>query len=359
MMRATGLFAAVLLVGAVAAWWAHHARDGASLPAAPDAKAAPAAASAKDAASRAPVAVLALDPRTAASPVVRAGMPAGAMHEFLTAKRYGPLWDRLRNSAEGSTAEGALVLHRIARRCAHVTDRPAPTGAPNRTSERLRDDFMKTLAPNDPRRDKRLAAFEAVTSARCEGIDVSLTQAELRSMLAKAVDAGSAEARAVQIGDPVSQEQRARMDQATLTDAQIQILQQLAASKDPGAVLEVGRILSNSYHDLTARDGGDGAALEPLALHNAWTLVACEYGYPCGADNTMLQRECAYRGYCDASSVQDHLYYYAASPHDSQLMSHYQAILRTAIETGDWSGFTLARGTVPPNTPRYFWGSSD
>jgi len=352
-----GLFIAAvgLAFGAIAAWWALGLQE-APVETAKVAAAAPVAAKA-DPAQRAPSSVLAISPRVV-SPVAARPARIGPVQEFLAAKQYRALWDRLKNSPEGATGDGAYVLYRIANRCANVTDRPF-WRAPNRgrSNEQIREDFMKTLAQNDPQRERRLAAFEQVNASRCEGFgDLTLTQADLRSMLAKAADAGSAEARGRQIEDEVRQAQRGRWDNGTLTDAQIDNLKQIASTRDPGAMLEAGRILSNSYRDITVRDGADGAVLEPQALHNAWTLVACEYGYPCGQDNDRVQEACAYRGHCEASNLQDFLYYYAASPHDSQLMTQYESMLRTAVETGDWSHLSFVRGTRPPNTPTYIVG---
>jgi hypothetical protein len=355
MKRGTFVVGVALLFGAAAAWWALELEE-APATTAKVAAAAPVAPKSEPT-QRSPSTVLAISPRVA-SPTASRPVRVGPGQEFLAAKQYRPLWDRLRNSPEGATGDGAYVLYRIASRCANVTDR-AYWRAPNRgkTNEQVRDEFMQTLAQNDPQREKRLAAFEQANAPRCEGFgDLTLTQADLRAMLAKAVDAGSAEARARQIDDEVRQAQRGRWDNGTLSDAQIENLKQIAATKDPGAMLEAGRILSNSYRDITVRDGPDGPVLEAQALHNAWTLVACEYGYPCGQDNTRVQDACAYRGHCEASNLQDFLYYYAASPHDSQLMSQYESMLRTALETGDWSHLAFVRGTRPPNTPTYVVG---
>jgi hypothetical protein len=357
-MKRGTLIAAAGLAAAVAAWillfWSEPAVEPVKLgPVATRGKIEPMP-------RAAPSAVLRINPQHASAAPRAVPVRTGPNQEFLSSRRYRALWDQLRNSAEGATAEGAYVLYRIANRCAHVTDRPV-WRSPNRgrSNEDVREDFMKTLAPNDPQRDKRLAAFESVNAPRCEGFgDVEMNQADLRAMLAKAVDAGSAEARAVQIGQEVTQARRGRWDSGTLTDGQIDNLKQLATTKDPGAILEAGRILSNSYRDLTVRDGPDGPVLEPQALHNAWTLVACEYGYPCGEDNSRVQDACAFRGHCEASSLQDYLYYYAASPHDSQLMNQYESILRTAVQTGDWSHLSFVRGTRPPNTPTYTVGPS-
>jgi hypothetical protein len=61
---------------------------------------------------------------------------------------------------------------------------------------------------------------------------------------------------------------------------------------------------------------------------------------------------CAYQGHCNATSLSDFIFYYGASPNDSQLMSQYREILRTAVETGNWSQLQVARGAPPiPGAP--------
>ena len=82
----------------------------------------------------------------------------------------------------------------------------------------------------------------------------------------------------------------------------------------------------------------------------AWQLLACDYGYPCGENNERVLSGCAYLGHCDANSLSDYLFYYGASPHDSQLTAQYREILRTAIESGNWSQLNVVRGL--PSTPR-------
>jgi hypothetical protein len=357
MNRGVATALGVAIAAAAAGWWVSRAQEAPS-PGSGARVATDRASVHPQAAIQSPATVLRIAPsRASPPPVSRVPVRSGPMQELLAAKQYRVLWERLRNSPEGATGDGAYALYRIASRCANVTDRPR-WRQPNRgkSNDEVREEFMQTLAANDPQREKRLAAFEEVNTSKCDGIDLTLTQADLRTMLAKAVDAGSAEARAVQLGQQIEQGQRGRWDHGTLTDAQIDSLKQLAATKDPGAILEAGRLLSNGYRDLTVRDGADGPMLEAHALHNAWTLVACEYGYPCGQDNPRLQQGCAYVGHCDASNLQDYLYYYAASPHDSQLMNQYEALLRNAVETGDWSHFTLVRGPRPPNSPQVFVG---
>jgi hypothetical protein len=359
MKRGWGAATAAIALAFIAAAW-YGTRDEPAEGAAPEAKAPPAASAAPKAAETsrvsAPAAVLAIKPR--APQVAGAQERPTLKQEYFGAKQLKPLYDRLRNSAEGTTAEGAYTLYDIARQCAHITDRPT-WRSPNasKTPAQQRDEFLNALTPNDPQHDKRMAAFERYAATRCDGFeDVQLTQADLKAMLATAANAGSAQARALQVEQEVQANNRGRWNGGTLTDAQIDSLKQIIASKDPGGMLEAGRILSNTYADLTLRQGDNGPVLEPRALHNAWALVACEYGYPCGSENPRLQYACAYQGHCDASNVQDYLYYYGASPHDSQLMNQYESLLRHAVETGDWSQIAIVRGAKPPNSPGFIMG---
>jgi hypothetical protein len=297
--------------------------------------------------------VLAIDPRT---PSRKAASPArpSLTGELLAAKQYRALYDRLKSSPEGATAEGAYVLYEIAKRCATITDRPTWRNPPApKPLDQRRDEFVAALPAADPLRDKRLAAFEEVNANRCVGFEgMTMAQADLNKMLTDAANLGDPKARALAIEMEVNASRRGRWDSGTLTDAQIDGLRQAIGTRDPTAMVTAGRILSTPHSDLTTRLGADGAVVEPRAMFNAWQILACDYGYPCGEDNTRLLQACAYQSHCDASSLPDYLHYYASSPHDSQLIAQYQAILRTAIETGDWSRLNLVRGPRPPGAPR-------
>jgi hypothetical protein len=299
-------------------------------------------------------AVLAIDPRAPSGKAqpVRASLNT----DFLTAKLLKPLYDRIKGSPEAQTAEGQYVLYEILRRCATVTEgnvrRPFVRQMPSR------DDFLASLQPNDPQREKRLAAFEEMDTKRCAGFEgVTTTQAELNKLLADAVAGGDAKARALALEQELwSQRRNNRPDGVTLSDAQVDSIRQILATKDPGAMVVAGRILSNSWHDFNIRIGADGQLAEPRAFYNAWQTLACEYGYPCGANNARMLSECALQGHCQAATLQDFLHYYGGSPHDSQLVMQYQGVLRSAIETGDWSQLTVVRGPRPAGSPRMFFG---
>ncbi len=301
--------------------------------------------------------VLSIDPR-AASPKAQAAVAARPtlFGEFLGAKGYKALYERLKNSPEGQTPEGWYVMYEMLRRCATVTERTTRQFQPRPVGEQKRDDFVAAIAPTDPLREKRIAAFDDVNTNRCAGMEgLTITQADLNKMLATAASGRDPKAQALSLEQELWAERRAAgpgtrwgRDSVTLSDEQLANLQRIAGTRDPEAMLIAGRILSNTWHDLTLRTGPDNQPVEQRAFMQAWQLVACDYGYPCGDTNPRVQAGCAYQGHCNASSLADYLYYYGASPNDSQLMSQYRAMLQTAIATGDWSQLSAVRGPRPP-----------
>jgi len=298
-------------------------------------------------------AVLSIDPRANGKPQARQVKSLNA--EFLTTKSMKALYDRLNATPEGATPEGQYILYEILRRCATVTEgsvrRPFQRALPNR------EEFVATISPTDPQREKRLAAFDEVDTKRCAGMEnVTITQAELNKLLTDSVNAGDPKARALALERELwgSRQPGQRPSSVNISDAQVETLRQLAATRDPGAMVAAGRILSNTWHDFSIRIGND--IIEPRAFYNAWQVLACDYGYPCGSDNTRVLTECALQGHCQAQTLQDYLYYYSGSPHDSQLAMQYQQILRSAVETGDWSQMQVVRGPRPPGRGQFFLG---
>ena len=298
-------------------------------------------------------AVLDIDPRAISPRPGRAmATKASLNNEFLTTKNLKALYDRLKATPEGQTPEGTYLLYEMLRRCANVTDggrRPFQRPIPKR------EEFLASLPANDPNRDKRIAAFDDIETNRCAGFEgVTVTQADLNKLLADAVAAGEPKARALQVEQEVMQMQ-GRPAARTLNDAQLETLRQVIASRDPGAMVTAGRLLSNTWNDLTIRLGPEGQVVEPRAFMNAWQILACDYGCACGGDNARVLSECALQGHCNAASLQDFLFYYGGSPHDSQLVTQYQGILRAAIESGDWSQLSVVRGPRPTGSPRMFF----
>ena len=292
-------------------------------------------------------AVLSIDPRGARGLVV--AVRAGLWTEYLKSKSYKAIYDRLKDSVEGETGEGRYVLYDIMRKCATITERT--TRQPIvRSTEQRRDQFLASLPDNDPQRDKRIAAFDNVATNRCAGLEgLTITQSALNNLLAQAAAAGDPKAQALSLEQSLWAARRAdgrwRNDVAP-SDEQVTQLRGAVMSRDPEAMLIAGRVLSTSWHDFSLRIGED-QVVEQRSFMQAWNLLACDYGYPCGDDNQRVLSACAYQGHCNAQSLPDYIYYYGASPYDSQLLSQYRETLRTAIETNNWSMLNVVRGPVP------------
>ena len=279
-------------------------------------------------------------PRVASAPPAPARPPT-VFDEFLRAAQYRALYDRLRNSAEGETAEGRLVLWEILRNCATVTEGRRYTYRPPLPK---REDFIAGIAPTDPQRDARIAAYDAFVTNRCQGFEgVAIAQGELDKMLAASAAAGDPRARALSLEQELWVARRAQgRDSVVLTDNHIDTLKQLANTKDPEAIRVAGRVMANSWSDTSIRLGQQQVEQRPFM--NAWLVVACEFGQPCGTDTPRLQQACALQGHCNAQSFPDYVYHYTSSPHESQLIAQYREVLRNAIDTGDWSQLSIVRG---------------
>ncbi|QJR12258.1 hypothetical protein DSM104443_03343 [Usitatibacter rugosus] len=268
--------------------------------------------------------------------------------ELAVARSYKALYDRLANSPEGQTAEGQYVQYRILRACATISDRRGPAQrAPDLTPQR---EFVASLPETDPTKAKRVAALEQLGEDKCVGLSgIVTTEADLSKRLGDAVAAGSPSARVIQIEQELWQERRASGARGgpTLSDGQVDALRTAIGSADPEALVLAGRVLGTGFRDVTLRLGPDPTPVEGRALSNAFTLMACDYGYPCGDNNPRILQACAFQGHCDAGNLPDFLAYYQTSPYEQQLQTQYRGVLNTAIATRDWSGLTVQRGTAP------------
>ncbi len=342
------VFAALLVVGA---WLALRPPQLEPIPAIVDAARAPAARQAPTAAS-APAAASGQASRLRAGiPVVAMPTPAPTLfNEYLRAKQYRAIYDRLANSPEGQTAEGRLVLYEILRQCATITDGRRPGFKPNPPK---REEFVNSIPATDPQREQRIAAFDQYATDSCAGFEgVTMKRADLMQMLNDAAAAGDPRARALALEQELWQARRGGRDGGvTLTDEQIASLRQIAGTRDPEAIRVAGRVLGNSWQDYQVRVGPDQLPIEQRAFMNAWLVLSCEFGAPCGADTPRMLQACALQGHCNAQSYPEHLYYYGSTPHDSTLLTQYRQVLRQAIETGNWSQVSVVRG-VPPTGNR-------
>jgi hypothetical protein len=280
-----------------------------------------------------------------------------AMREYVKAREYKPVYDRLRNAAT-RTAEEDYILAEILERCAKVTDRKDDWGG-NKWKlggPEARARFLASLPEKDPARAKRLAAFDDINYDRCAGIaDVSVTEKEIRDLLASASATGDPKARARLVERELADmrkgpDGKTTWDPArtpTISDAQIETLKQAAQSRDPYAIVLAMTTLNGWLGNLSLRTGEDQMPVEGSALYSASTLVACEYGMPCGPDSPRMLEACAMQGRCGASDYRDYLFYYGITPNTAQMVGDYQLGLARAVRDGDWSYFTFHPGPSP------------
>ena len=279
--------------------------------------------------------------------VVMAPPPPTLFNEYLGARDYRILYDRLAHSPEGQTAEGKLVLYEILRQCATITEgrRPGFKASPPNC-----DDFIKSIPVSDPQRKRRIAAFDAFAEDHCRGFEGTVVKhGDLMNLLNEAASAGDPRARALAMEQELWQARRGGRDGGvTLTDAHLDQLRQIAGTKDPEAIRVAGRIMANSWQDYSLRVGPEQLPVEQRAFVNAFLVLSCEFGAPCGTDTPRMQQACAMQGHCNAQSFPEHLYYYGSTPHDSTMLTQYREVLRHAIQTGDWSQISVVRGAPPP-----------
>lgn len=294
---------------------------------------------------RAPAAGVAKAPESAR--VVITPPPPSLFNEYLGAKQYRILYDRLADSPLGQTPEGRLVLYEILRQCATVTGGRRPG---YRANPPKREDFIAGISANDPQRDQRIAAFDEFAADKCKGFEgVTIDRAQLIKLLEDSATGGNVHAQALAMEQALWQARR--VGNGTLTDGQFDSLRQILSTRDPEAVRVAGRILANSWQDYSLRVGPDQLPVEQRAFVNAFLVLSCEYGAPCGADTPRMLEACALRGHCSAQNFPDYLYFYGSSPHDAGLLTQYREIVRNAIESGNWSQLQVVRG-LPPNRNR-------
>lgn len=349
-MKAAGLLVAAALAAAVLGTWLALRPAEAPAPAAPATGAVQpnavtlvpgATPRAGDAPARAPQGRIAMAPPKSA--------PAGPFADFLAAKQYRGLYDRLQAQGDALSPEGRLALYEILRECAQVTDGRRPG---YRANPPAREEFVTSVAPTDPQRERRIAAYDALTADRCAGFEgVAVKRADLIAILESAAAAGDPRARALALEQQLWTARREggggwRDGGVTLTDAQVEELKQIAGTRDPEAIRVAGRLLANAWHDYQLRIGPDQQPIEQRPFVNAWLLLACEYGAPCGADTPRLQQACALQGHC-ARDFAEYLSYYGSTPADTDRLLQYRMVLRNALESGDWSQLHVVRGAPP------------
>jgi hypothetical protein len=218
--------------------------------------------------------------------------------------------------------------------------------------------FAASLSPKDPQRDKRIAAFSAVSGDRCEGLEeVKTTEKEIHDLLAQAASGGDPKAAAhLVVKDIIARLKDANgkvsfENGATITDAEIETLKRSMESGDPEALTGAMRAFVMPIANLSLRVGPDERPIDAGAMYGAAQLVACDLGAACGPDSATLLRACAMQGRCEATTLREYLFYYAMPPDTSQQIAQYESYFTRAVKDHDWSAFTFFRGPRPIFAP--------
>jgi hypothetical protein len=305
-------------------------------------------------------AVLAIAPgRVANSNASSAAKPmAATLQEFYKTRSYAPLYARLKDS-KTRTPEESWMLAEILARCAKVDGEAARGANEALGSPGARERFVASIAPNDPDRDKRLAAFDAINYNQCAELgELTVTRHDIRALHEAGAAGGDPKARVALVGDQLDDSIRGpdgkeRPNAAFhITDAQLETLRQAIASGDPLAMRSAGTTLMLPFDNMSLRDADD-LPLDFRAFIRANILVTCDYGLPCGSDADWIAHACAARGDCAAGTLRDHMMFYNSSPSSSQLMASYEAALRNAARDGNWSFFHFSPAPNPATAIQY------
>lgn len=277
-------------------------------------------------------------------------MPA-SLQEFYKARSYAPLYARLKDSTT-RTPEESWMLAEILKRCGRIAEDSAPRWRRSVTPG-ARDRFAAALAPNDPDRDRRIAAFEAINYDVCSDVgEIATKRAEIRALIEAGAAGGDPKARAALVEAQLEDDSRGPDGKPKpgsiprISDAQVETLRQVIASGDPLAMRSAASMLMGQYGNMSLRDADD-RAIDPFAFYRASVLLSCDYGLPCGPDAQWIANSCANLGQCGANSLRDHMMYYQSSPASSQVMASYEAALRAAARDGNWSFFHFYPGPSP------------
>ena len=313
----------------------------------------------------APDVVLAIKPGVPAAARASAAQPkrSALMVEFESRKGRKALYDRL--SGLGSrSAEETYLLAEIMNDCKRLISGRPPGVTREAAHAAGRARMEETISQKDPTRDKRLAAYEAVSTAprACEGFQgVSINPAEIRALMARAAEQGDPRARArlvemdvwaPMLGPDGNLDMRMgtqEMKLPKISDEQLEAIRQAAASNDPAVLAVAGRLLASTMADLQIRAGPEERPVDPRTFLDAWMLAACDAGGDCGPGHPLIAGGCISFGNCDARDLREYLFYYAHSPQQSQQLAEYQVQIARAIQSGNWSYFQFHRGPVQNN----------
>ncbi|HTQ01524.1 MAG TPA: hypothetical protein VMN56_19565 [Casimicrobiaceae bacterium] len=348
MRLAIGVFVVAVLIG----WFARGQWDHAS-----------AAASSAPGISRGGVAkqslppdtVLSVGPGRAVAQAPRQTKLSAMRQDVNAGRNLGPIYARLA-SANPRTPEETWLMARLLSMCGRIAPDAPQQGSTSfkpPSAQESRSRFIDSLAADEPDRDRRIAAYDAMAldRTRCDELkDVQIARADWRRLLQDAAAAGEIKAQLDLAKEEIYDQYRAQTKTgkgglATVTEAQIETARRAIASGDPYGIAEGVNLLTGGYANMSLRDARD-QPVDLRAFQAAGNLLACDAGYACGGQSGDLLQGCALFDRCGADNLRDYTMYYSASPYRSQLIAQYEQALRGAMATNDWSAFRFHPGAA-------------
>jgi hypothetical protein len=319
-------------------------------------------------------AVLNIDPTRSTStlPARASGIVLSPfVQAFVERKDWVALYKRIKDAP--ATPETQYLQAELLSACAKRSSTqtavsPSMPARKNDTPEERRARFIASLAPNDPQLEKRKAAYDQAYADRCgELAQIEYNSADVQKLYDAAAAAGDARAKTALLARQIAEEAQANSRKSMegkatgvtgyqVSDAQFATMRELLASRDPLVIADLSGILSSTLNEASIRVGPNQEAIDHQAFHQAWGLVGCEFGAPCGKDSPPMLFACANSGRCDTNNLYDYTYFYGASPHAAQLVERYRDWLTQMVSTGNLSQLTLVRGPNNPSSTFTFSG---
>jgi hypothetical protein len=217
--------------------------------------------------------------------------------------------------------------------------------------EKQKENVIKQIAPNDPQRDTRITAINAMQFNHCGAILAATASAGAKG---STFNANALLQQAASLGDPKAQMfaldaslQKRGMKVEAVTESEWKNMQDALNSQDPAAIRRVGMIMSGLAGNQGMAYGPDGQFANRQVAMSAWTLAACDAGLPCGPESALLVNACGYSAQCNASNVEQLYSQYQLSPTHYSQVQQLRAVISEAIRTNRWDWVGLTPGSRP------------
>ena len=140
-------------------------------------------------------------------------------------------------------------------------------------------------------------------------------------------------AKAFQSGDVVSQAQEIVSSSSSLPEEEVRAkLRDVATSKNPEAIFTLSEAMDEE-NNADSRDIFGPYSRQPFDTI-AWRLVACDLGYPCGENSSLVRLRCL-QTQCVPGSYREQLQFYELSPFQYEVASAREEEILGLIEDGN------------------------